>query len=338
MSNNYWLKRQEREKEALANKTQEEINIQLNKYYSDCIKKVIDAFEATYDKLLAAMDDGKEVTVADLYKLDRYWQMQAQLAQLCKELGNKEIELLSKEFVNEWQDVYKSVALTSDEAFTRVDTRMAEQMIKTNWVGDGKDFSQRVWNNTKELAATLNDQLVYCVTTGAKTKDLRNLLMERFSVSRSKANTLIRTETRRISTQATAQRYEDDGLTQYRIKGREEADGCSKACHEMDGKIFYFKDMQIGKNAPPFHPNCRCIITPILDDEFLRKQQDANREKARQKRAKEAEAKRLREEANELRIRARELKKEGKTDEAKQLEARARDLEKQYKEIYTSLK
>ena len=64
-------------------------------------------------------------------------------------------------------------------------------------------------------------------------------------------------------------------------------------------------------NAPPFHPNCRCIITPILDDEFLRKQQDANREKARQKRAKEAEAKRLREEANELKIRARELKKEG---------------------------
>ncbi len=32
----------------------------------------------------------------------------------------------------------------------------------------------------------------------------------------------------------------------------------------MDGKAFYLSELKVGKNAPPFHPNCGCTIVPYV--------------------------------------------------------------------------
>jgi SPP1 gp7 family putative phage head morphogenesis protein len=337
---NYWTDRKERELNAITNKTQAEINAQLNKYYKSCMNQVIDDFIATYNKLIATVGAGNPPTVADLYKLDRYWQMQARLKEICQALGDKEVELLSKKFEAQWQAVYEHTALVSDEAYTQVSTSSAEQMAKSVWATDGKSFSDRIWSNTAELVTTLNEKLIHCVVTGRSEKDLRNDLMERFGVSRSRANTLIRTETARIQTESAAQRYKDDGLEYYTIRGREEHDHCGSStdCRKMDGKKFLYSEMVIGKNAPPFHPNCRCRIVPVVNNDLLRRRQEEVALQEREKRAKQAEAKRLKEQADGLRAKARALKKEGRADEAKILEAEARALEKQYKELYASIR
>lgn len=338
--NNYWSDRKERELNAITNRTQAEINAQLNKYYKSCMRQVIDDFLATYNKLIATVGTGNTFTVADLYKLDRYWQMQARLKEICQALGDKEVELLSKAFEAQWQEVYETTALVSDPAFTQVSTSAAEQMAKSVWATDGKSFSERIWRNTEELVATLNEKLIHCVVTGRSEKDLRNDLIERFGVSRSRANTLIRTETARIQTESAAQRYKDDGLEYYTIRGREEKDHCgnhSVDCRKMDGKKFLYSEMVVGKNAPPFHPNCRCRIVPVVKDDLLRRRQEEIAREEREKRAAQAEAKRLKEEAERLRAQARALKREGRADEAKIIEAEARELEKKYKAIYTQL-
>jgi NAD+--asparagine ADP-ribosyltransferase len=48
--------------------------------------------------------------------------------------------------------------------------------------------------------------------------------------------------------------------------------GCEH-CAGLDGKRFKVSEMEIGKNAPPLHPNCRCSIAPYDDsaeyDEWL---------------------------------------------------------------------
>jgi hypothetical protein len=48
--------------------------------------------------------------------------------------------------------------------------------------------------------------------------------------------------------------------------------GCEH-CSDLDGKRFKVSEMEIGKNAPPLHPNCRCSIAPYEDsaeyDEWL---------------------------------------------------------------------
>ena len=264
---NYWARRLEEEQTAIADRTIEDIQKRLKKYYNIAARKVIEDFEKTYNKVLAAKEDDREPTPADLYKLDQYWQMQAQLKKELQALGDKEIKLLSKEFEDEWRDIYKTVHLPSDKAFSTISTANAKQMVNSPWLQDGKSFSQRVWNNTEKLVETLNDELMNCVITGKKPSELTKKLQERFDVSYSQANTLVKTEVAHIQTQSAAQRYKDYGLERYEFLGRDEHDiGC--ACKKLDGKIFAFKDMRVGVNAPPMHPNCRCAIAPVVDKEM----------------------------------------------------------------------
>ena len=337
----YWANRQENELNKVSSLTEKTINSQLDKYYFSLMKQVMADFEATYDKIMS-VGVGNPVTVADLYKLDKYWQMQARLKELCEKLGNKEVELFSKNFEKQLDEIYQKAALPSDEAFVIPSESNAKQMINTIWCADGKTWSQRVWGNLQLLQETLNEQLIHIVVTGRTTRDLRIALMERFNVSRKQANMLIRTEIDHIQTASAAKRYQDSGLTRYQILGREEG-SCTRGrkgsidCHEMDGKIFTYAEMKVGTNAPPFHPNCRCRIKPVIDDDFVRQRQEENRKKEQEKRAKQREAMELKSQAEALRAKARKLKAEEKTEEAKQLEAQARALEKRYRQIFAQL-
>lgn len=262
---NYWAERMQRQRDAITKKTNEAIEKQLKRYYRNAIRRVIKDFEATYDKLLAAIEDGKQPTPADLYKLDKYWQMQAQLKAEMQKLGDKEVALLSRQFEKEWKEIYESIALPSKAAFSTISLDNAKAMINSVWLPDGKNFSQRIWNNIDDLIETLNDNLVHCVITGKKTTELKKLLQERFDVSYNRADTLVRTEIANIQVQAAAQRYKDYGLTKYEFLGRDEHDiGCQ--CKKLNGQIFYYSEMQPGKNAPPMHPNCRCDIIPVIED------------------------------------------------------------------------
>ena len=69
MKNNYWLNRMLKTQKAIADKTINDIEKQLVKYYGKAMKNVIYDFEVTYDKLLATIESGNEPTPADLYKL-----------------------------------------------------------------------------------------------------------------------------------------------------------------------------------------------------------------------------------------------------------------------------
>lgn len=260
----YWQRRNVRAQEAVSDKSIKEIEKQLAGYYRGTAKRVMRDFEATYDKLLATVAAGRTPTPADLYKLDKYWQMQGQLQRELQKLGDQSIEALQKAFVKQYIGVYNSVAIPGGAHYATVSRETALQMINAVWCADGKAWSARVWANTARLQETLNENLVHCVVTGKKPTELKNLLQERFNVSYSQADTLVRTETAHIQTQAAQKRYEDYGITEYEFLGREEHDiGC--ACKKLDGKRFKLIEMREGVNAPPMHPNCRCAIAPIVE-------------------------------------------------------------------------
>jgi SPP1 gp7 family putative phage head morphogenesis protein len=334
MADKYWADRQERELNVISTKTEAEINAKLDKYYMSVMKQVIADFEAVYNSLLTQLANGEQPTVAKLYAMDKYWQMQARLRNLCENLGNKEVALLSKKFEDEWEDIYEASALPSDEAFTHVSESNAKAMIQSTWLADNKNFSTRVWNNIERLITTLDEELISVVVAGRSTNDLRNKLMERFTVSRSQANTLIRTEVCHIQTAAAEKRYKDDGLEEYIYLGREEHElGCD--CKKHNGKIFRFDDPRAPR--PPLHPNCRCRIAPVPVSDILRRRAEEVFKEEQAKKQIKLEADALREQAKSLREQARALKKQDKLEEAKQLEAQARALEKRYKELYASI-
>ena len=256
----YWQDRFARNQTKLTNKTIKQVEKQMRKYYSASMKKTIADFEATYNKLLTTVAEGREPTPADLYKLDKYWQMQGQMRAELRKLGEKQVVALSKAFEENFFEIYYSIAVPGMEAFNTIDISMVQQLINHIWVADGKSWSQRIWENTELLAATLNEELINCVVGGKKTTELKNILQERFGVSYGRADALVRTELAHIQTKAAEQRYKDYGVQQVEIWADEDERRC-----EVCGKLHQTK-YAVGAPVPiPAHPRCRCCIVPVID-------------------------------------------------------------------------
>lgn len=256
----YWIERAARAQLALTDKKTKQIEKQLAKYYSTASRQVIEDFENTYNKLLATMEEGKTPTPADLYKLDKYWQMQGQLKGKLTKLGNRTITLLNKHFELHFFDVYYSFALEGVKAFNTIDTNAVRQMLSSAWVADGKSFSQRVWDNTSRLIDTLNEELISVVATGKKTTQLKQVLQERFNVSYRRADMLVRTELCHIQTEAARTRYESYGIQEVEVLVDSDARTCEK-CKALIGKKF-----PVGGTPPlPVHPNERCALVPVIN-------------------------------------------------------------------------
>lgn len=256
----YWAKRLARAQEAITEKNLKQIEKQLTKYYATTAKKVIKDFETTYNKVLKAVEEGKQITPADLYKLDSYWRMQGQLRQELQKLGEKQVVALTKAFELNFFEVYYSLEIEGLEAFSTIDSAMAQQMINSIWVADGKTYSQRVWENTERLMETLNEELINVLVAGKKTTELKNKLQERFGVSYRRADTLARTELCHIQTEAAKQRYKDYGIKYVEVLVDADARTCD-LCKELIGKKFPVN----GVMPLPVHPNERCSLIPVID-------------------------------------------------------------------------
>ena len=126
-------------------------------------------------------------------------------------------------------------------------------------VADGKSWSQRIWENTERLAAELNEGLIHCVATGKKTTELKNILQERFGVSYSRADALVRTEMAHIQTQAAQKRYEDAGVLEVEVWAPKDERQC-EVCGELHMKRFPAN----GPMPIPAHPRCRCCVLPVV--------------------------------------------------------------------------
>ena len=72
---NYWQDRFTQGQAALTAKNEKQINKQMQKYYARAAKSVIEDFINTYNHLLNSIEEGRQPTPADLYKLEKYWQM-----------------------------------------------------------------------------------------------------------------------------------------------------------------------------------------------------------------------------------------------------------------------
>lgn len=257
---NYWADRQAAAQSKISKKNIREVNKQIAKYYEATMKQTIEDFQSTYLKLLAAVEDGKDPTPADLYKLDKYWQLQGQMRERLLKLGRKQIAALSKTFEMNFFEIYHSIAIPGSEAFNTLDAQMVQQMLNQIWCADGKSWSARIWENTDKLMEELNDGLIHCVAAGKKTTDLKNILQERFGVGYGRADALVRTEMAHIQTQAAQKRYEDYGVQEIQVWADEDERRCP-ICAKL-----HQKRVPIGAQMPiPAHPRCRCCIIPVVE-------------------------------------------------------------------------
>ena len=256
----YWQDRMASAQTKLTTKTYKEIEKQTAKYYQSAMKKTIADFVNTYDRVQKGLKDDIQPTPADLYKLDKYWHSQAQMREVLQKLGEKQIVALSNAFEANFFDIYYSIALPGMEAFSSIDKTIVQQLINQIWVADGKTWSDRIWDNVEQLAEMLNEQLLDCVINGKDTNQLKMMLQDRFNVSYSNADSLVRTELAHIQTQASQQRYTDYGIDMVEVWADEDERRC-----DICGKL-HQKRFPVGSQMPiPAHPRCRCCIVPVID-------------------------------------------------------------------------
>lgn len=259
MANNYWADRMAKAQAMMFNKNRKQIDLQMRKHYQKLSRQVIDDFEATYDKLIATILDGKQPTPADLYKLDKYWNMQSQLDKRLTKLGKRQIAQLTKSFKMQFYDVYKALNIDGLELFSTINDEGVLQIINQIWCADGKSWSQRIWENVGLLKQTLNEGLIHTVVTGKKTSELKQILQERFNVSYGRADALVRTELAHIQTQAAQQRYRDYGLDELEVLVDPDERTC-EICGKLHGKRYPIN----AKMPIPAHPRCRCCMIPVV--------------------------------------------------------------------------
>lgn len=260
MSKDYWKDREAAALTKVTERSVEDTEKLLAKSYANSAKKIVKEFEDTYEKLLTTMADGKAPTPADLYKLDKYWQMSAKLNYEIRSLGEKQERILSKQFLKEFKEVYESISFKEIEAFSTINKEGMVKAINSIWCADGKTWSSRIWDNMTLLTETLQEELTHSVITGKKTSELKQQLQDRFNVSFSQADSLVRTEMAHIQTSAAQQRYSDYGIQEVQVWADYDERRCD-ICGELHEKKYPIH----GAMPIPAHPNCRCTIIPVVE-------------------------------------------------------------------------
>lgn len=257
----YWQSRMAKAQDVISQKNRKQLERVLRRYYRNSAQTIINDFEATYNKIIAAVEAGRQPTPADLYKLDTYWQMQAQVDAQLKQLNERQLRQLTRAFRRNYLEIYDSIAIKGIEAFNTIDEDAVIQVINQIWCADGKSWSQRLWENTSLLKQTLNDELINCIVSGKPSSYLKKVLQERFSVSFGRADALVRTELAHIQTQAAKQRYRDYGIQQVEVLADKDERRCD-ICGKLHGKRYSINDVM----PVPAHPRCRCCVVPVIED------------------------------------------------------------------------
>lgn len=138
-----------------------------------------------------------------------------------------------------------------------------EQLVKTPF--NGRNYSESIWGNTDELAKDLRDVFKKGFVKGQGPADMARELRKKYNVSKSRAETIVRTDGTNIINNATIKRYKDAGLTKYEFHAHIDS-RTTQICREHNKRIYLIEDYEPGKNAPPMHYNCRSTIIPTEEE------------------------------------------------------------------------
>lgn len=273
----YWQDRQFSQRKILLDKTIEETQDKLATIYKSSMKDIEKDMRSLYLELQQQSADGK-VKINDLYRYNRYWELRNDVNQKLKSLGEKEIKLMDKQLLNQYMKVQeyfnknpkfmaktergvtKVVSAVPVDLNSPVVSENAEAVVNSVWCADGKYWSERVWEHKAQLQADLEQGLLDTIVRGVGPDELTKTLMKDFNKEYNVANTLVRTELTHVYTRAAADRYSEAGCEFYEVLSAQSDD----ECYDMNGTVIRLSEMVEGDNAPPFHPNCRCTILPVI--------------------------------------------------------------------------
>ncbi|NLZ94353.1 MAG: minor capsid protein [Bacteroidales bacterium] len=143
--------------------------------------------------------------------------------------------------------------------------RAIDNALKTRW--SGKNFSERVWKNTDDLAERAQGVIVGGLQSGQSYTKMASEI-ERLSGKGTYSSTrLVRTECNYFMNQGVLEGYKESDIKKYKFVATLDLK-TSELCAGLDGLINDVVDAMVGVNYPPMHPHCRsvAIMADILFD------------------------------------------------------------------------
>ena len=148
--------------------------------------------------------------------------------------------------------------------FNALNGNIAAKFVDAKW-SNGKNFSERIWENADKLSQYLNNDIATGFARGVNYRKLTDIVQKRFSkVTRNDAYRLIYTEGTYVMAESSMAPFEED-FEKYRVSTVGDGRVCP-ICRDLSGQVFNIKDRQPGVNFPPLHPWCRCSFTIEVDD------------------------------------------------------------------------
>lgn len=237
---------------------------------------------ASLDQLLQALQNSdirnREELLAELEsaaygaRLDRLRQLQDELDLVMTSIYRQEKQLstafyrgLAREtYYKSMFDIQQRVGVSFD--FSHISAKQIDQVLSMDW--SGKNYSARIWKNTKTLAAELKEELLINLLTGRTNREAAAIISNKFASGASQARRLVRTESNFISGEINAAAYQEAGIEEYRYLATLDL-RTSEICRSLDGKIFPVSQRQVGENYPPMHPWCRSTTVAVIDRKYI---------------------------------------------------------------------
>ena len=258
-SSEYWFNR---EQYTLFDKTEEQTMRQVIRLYRYALQKLKKQVRQLYKDIEADSENGI-VSITDLYRYDEYYKIANELNNNLTSIGESSIEIFEGQFLKLYkntQDIFDKSNLN----WCRVKpTVKPEDVVNELWTKDNIRWSDRVWHNQELLQQKVMESLVECFSKGVSINQVVRYMAEDMNSGVYAARRLLRTEMNRIQNQATIERFKANGVERYKIVGADDDKTCD-ICRAQQGKIYNIEDAVPGSTLPPWHPNCRDGIAPIV--------------------------------------------------------------------------
>lgn len=129
-----------------------------------------------------------------------------------------------------------------------------KKIIELNF--KGKHFSERVWDNEKEVANHLHRKVQDFLKGKVNVNQIRKDIEKTFNTSAYNSKRLVETEVSRVSGNAFDRYCKETGVKKVRYNATLDSKLCND-CGQYHDKVYEIKD----KIETPKHPLCRCFYT-----------------------------------------------------------------------------
>ena len=263
----YWQDRVREQQDKQYKKLTRDTERELAAIYKEQGLEIRNLILNVFSKIQAAKDTNEPIQANDLYLNNRYWKLLEEINERLTKLGQAQIEITEPAIVQAYQETIDTIDENIADSVQNVDVSLlnarmidANQVVNQTWCLDGKNFSDRVWQDKAKLLANMKKALADALVQGKSPWEIAKSMSDTMGVSRRNAYRLVRTETAHAQTYAQTERYKQYGFTKGKFLA---SPNCCEHCHEHDGEIFTLDELE---KLLPVHPNCRCTYQLVRGD------------------------------------------------------------------------